>query len=118
MSIKFLKLHCLISLVFDAFIQLVAKEKFAVNRRVCVSMEDLKFNKKTWSKGLDPSTVSVIVGQYRVWYSIHRIIVPQLKKYFSGIEDFLYLNMYMYVIVFIENLNLHFFFKAHVLWKN
>lgn len=76
MSIKFLKLYYLISLVFDAFIQLVAKEKFAVNRRVCVSMEDLKFNKKTWSKGLDPSTVSVIVGQYRVWYSIHRIIVP------------------------------------------
>lgn len=76
MSIKFLKLHYLISLVFDALIQLVAKEKFAVNRRVCVSMEDLKFNKKTWSKGLDPSTVSVIVGQYRVWYSIHRIIVP------------------------------------------
>lgn len=78
MSIKFLKLRYLIhvSLVFDAFIQLVAKEKFAVNRRVCVSMEDLKFNKKTWSKGLDPSTVSVIVGQYRVWYSIHRIIVP------------------------------------------
>lgn len=76
MSIKFLKLHHLISLVFDALIQLVAKEKFAVNRRVCVSMEDLKFNKKTWSKGLDPSTVSVIVGQYRVWYSIHRIIVP------------------------------------------
>lgn len=76
MSLKFLKLHYLISLVFDAFIQLVAKEKFAVNRRVCVSMEDLKFNKKTWSKGLDPSTVSVIVGQYRVWYSIHRIIVP------------------------------------------
>lgn len=44
--------------------------------------------------------------------------LDQLKKYFSGKEDFLYLNMYMYVIVFIENLNLHFFFKAHVLWKN
>ncbi|XP_056010328.1 uncharacterized protein LOC130051760 isoform X2 [Ostrea edulis] len=42
--------------------ELVAKEKFAVNRRVCVSMEDLKFNKKTWSKGLDPSTISVIIG--------------------------------------------------------
>lgn len=39
-------------------------------------------------------------------------------KYFFGIEDFFYLNMYMYVIVFIENLNLYFFFKVYVLWKN
>ncbi|XP_061183956.1 histone-lysine N-methyltransferase 2A-like [Saccostrea echinata] len=46
--------------------ELVAKEKFAVNRRVCVSMEDLKFNKKTWSKGLDPSNISVIIGSCTV----------------------------------------------------
>lgn len=38
-------------------------------------MEDFKFNKKTWFKGFDFFIVSVIVGQYRVWYFIYRIIV-------------------------------------------
>ena len=58
------------------FIQLVTKEKFSVNRRVCVSMEDLKFNKKTWSKGLDPSAVSIIIGQNNsLCFSLYQIVL-------------------------------------------
>ncbi|KAK3107240.1 hypothetical protein FSP39_010101 [Pinctada imbricata] len=42
--------------------RLIRKEKFAVLRRVSVSTEDSKSNKKTWAKGLDPAVISIIIG--------------------------------------------------------
>ncbi|XP_060073553.1 uncharacterized protein LOC132553337 [Ylistrum balloti] len=46
--------------------ELVAKDRFAVNRRVLVNMEGVKWAKKTWAKGLDPAVINVLIGSCTV----------------------------------------------------
>ncbi|XP_033758364.1 uncharacterized protein LOC117340710 [Pecten maximus] len=46
--------------------ELVARDRFAVNRRVLVDMEGVKWAKKTWAKGLDPAVINVLIGSCTV----------------------------------------------------
>ncbi|XP_069115617.1 uncharacterized protein [Argopecten irradians] len=46
--------------------ELVAKDHFAVNRRVLVDLEGIKWAKKTWAKGLDPAVINVLIGSCTV----------------------------------------------------
>ncbi|ESO93733.1 hypothetical protein LOTGIDRAFT_104642 [Lottia gigantea] len=43
--------------------ELVHGAKFCVNRRVCVNNDKVKFNKKTWNRGLDPSVMNMVIGE-------------------------------------------------------
>ncbi|OWF41440.1 uncharacterized protein LOC110462400 isoform X2 [Mizuhopecten yessoensis] len=53
---------------------LVAMDRFAVNRRVLVNMEGVKWAKKTWAKGLDPGVINVLIGSCTV-ESLGRLIL-------------------------------------------
>ncbi|KAK6172193.1 hypothetical protein SNE40_015908 [Patella caerulea] len=50
----------------NAVIESVHKGKFSVDRRVCVNCDQTKFNKKTWSRGLDPSYINIQIGSCTV----------------------------------------------------